>query len=96
MESHGSSVKMANLIVLPEAMADVQSIGRIIRAAFGRDTDRWLEALRASTAWRDLSFVAEIGGQVIGHVAFTRAWIDTPHRLVEVLMFSPMSVTPAF
>ncbi|WP_030483358.1 GNAT family N-acetyltransferase [Nocardioides aequoreus] len=32
---------------------------------------------------------------VLGHVALSRGWVDARERLVEVLVLSPLSVTPA-
>jgi putative acetyltransferase len=53
-------------------------------------------ALRASPDWIDgLSFVAEAGGAVVGHVLLTRSLLDAPAQLVDVLVLSPMSVAPA-
>jgi putative acetyltransferase len=52
-----------------------------------------LDALRASWAWADeLSFVAERSGRIVGQVLYTRALVDAPLRLVEVLVLSPVSV----
>ena len=39
--------------------------------------------------------MAERGGQIIGHVLFTRSLLDAPQRLVDVLVLSPVSVIPA-
>ena len=47
-----------------------------------------------SDAWRDLSFVASLDGDVVGHVSYSRGWLDAPSRLVEVLVLSPLSVRP--
>ncbi|MER6350451.1 N-acetyltransferase [Streptomyces sp. NPDC001634] len=41
-----------------------------------------------------LSLVAEHGGQVVGHVMFTRSLLDAPRRLVDVQVLSPVAVTP--
>ena len=55
-----------------------------------------VDALHASWAWSDdLSFVAEIDGELVGQVLYTRAWLDAPQRLVEVLVLSPVGVVPA-
>lgn len=55
-----------------------------------------VEALRESTAWIDgLSFVAKSEGRVVGHVLVTRALLDAPRRLVDVLVLSPLAVAPA-
>jgi putative acetyltransferase len=69
-----------------------------------------LDDLRTSPAWLDLSFVAELGteiggetgseadgetaGEVVGHVSLSRAWVDDPRAVVDVLVLSPLSVRP--
>jgi putative acetyltransferase len=54
-----------------------------------------LDALRASWAWEDgLSFVAELGGEIVGQVLYTHATLDAPGRLVDVLVLSPIGVRP--
>ena len=45
-------------------------------------------------AWLGLSFVAEEKDEVVGHIGYTRAWLDTPTKLLEVLVLSPLSVRP--
>lgn len=79
--------------VRPETAADVPTTREVVAAAFGEEpVADLLDALRESDAWRDLSFVAEENGEVVGHVSFTRGWLDAPRRLVEVLVLSPLSV----
>ncbi|MCB0998202.1 MAG: N-acetyltransferase [Acidimicrobiales bacterium] len=66
-------------------------------AAFGDDESIGvlLDALRASWAWvPELSIVAELDAQVCAHVSFTRAIVDAPDRLVDVLVLSPVGVRP--
>ena len=41
-----------------------------------------------------LSFVAELDGDVVGHIQLSRSWLDAPERLVEVLVLSPLGVAP--
>jgi putative acetyltransferase len=73
----------------------VAATGAVVAAAFGDEPiEELVEALRASSAWRHLSYVAELDGRVVGHVSFTRGWLDSPSRLVEVLVLSPLSVHP--
>lgn len=56
-----------------------------------------VDALRPSRHWIDgLSFVAELGGSLVGHILFTRGLLDAPRRLVEVLVLSPVSVATAY
>ncbi len=42
-----------------------------------------------------LSLVAEVDGQVVGHVMFTRNLLDAPQRLVDVQVLSPVAVLPS-
>jgi putative acetyltransferase len=66
-------------------------------AAFGdnQGIGTLLDELRSSWAWdASLSFVADLDGSVVGHVLYTRAILDSPSRLVEVLVLSPIGVQP--
>lgn len=71
-------------------------MGEVVEAAFGSPSGvhLLLHDLRSSVAWLGLSFVAVDDGEVVGHVAYSRAWLDDPRRLIEVLVLSPMSVRP--
>ena len=84
------------MIVRPEQPSDVPEVQQVVEAAFGRQhgVHLLLEELRTSIAWLGLSFVAVDADEIAGHVAYTRAWVDAPRRLVEVLVLSPMSVRP--
>src|ERR1700727_205140 len=54
-----------------------------------------VDALRETITPTDgLSLVAEQGGQIVGHVMFTRSLLDAPRRLVEVQVLSPLAVMP--
>lgn len=78
----------------PERPAD-DSVREVVREAFGDDgVVALLDDLRSNPAWLDLSFVAEDGGEVVGHVSLTRAWVDDPRNVVEVVVLSPLSVRP--
>ncbi len=79
-----------------ENPGDEAAVSRVVEVAFGKDkTPKLLQALRDSSAWLGLSFVAEIDGKPVGHIAFTRGWLDAPSKIVEVLILSPVSVSPA-
>ncbi|MEV4561072.1 N-acetyltransferase [Kitasatospora sp. NPDC049285] len=43
-----------------------------------------------------LSLVAEADGRVVGHVMATRCLLDSPRRLVDVQVLSPLAVLPGF
>jgi putative acetyltransferase len=84
-----------SLTVRPETLDDVDVVEEVTRAAFGgEEVTRLLHALRDSVAWLGLSYVAVLGGEVVGHVSYTRAWVDAPDRVVGVLVLSPLSVRP--
>lgn len=81
--------------IRPETSGDLAEARAVVAAAFdGEPVAELVDALRASSAWRDLSFVADQDGEVVGHVSFTRGWVDAPRRTVEVLVLSPLSVRP--
>jgi len=64
-------------------------------AAFGGDQQigELLDALCECWAWDDdLSFVAEDDSGLVGHVLYTHAILDTPRRLQDVLVLSPLGV----
>ena len=83
-----------------ERPGDEAAVRAVVAAAFG-DTEGGrhsvsaiVDDLRSSDAWLGLSYLAETGGQVVGHVSFTRSLLDAPRRLVDVLVLSPLSVAP--
>lgn len=78
-----------------ETAEDRDVVRHVVAAAFGGDkVPRLLDDLRESVAWLGLSFVAEEKDEVVGHIGYTRAWLDTPTKLLEVLVLSPLSVRP--
>jgi putative acetyltransferase len=81
-----------------EQESDQPAVRRVHLRAFGdhgRSVADLVEALRPSiTPAAGLSLVAEEQGDVVGHVMFTRVWLDAPRRLVEVQSLSPLAVLP--
>lgn len=82
-----------------ERPEDHDAIGVVVGQAFGGHghdgVPDLVDGLRASPAWIDgLSFVAEHDDRVVGHVLLTRATLDAPQRLVDVLVLSPLAVLP--
>jgi putative acetyltransferase len=84
--------------VRAEELADEAAANRVIAEAFGDDgaavallADE-LRGLVAADAGS--SFVAELDGQIVGHVMFTRSLLDAPPRLVDVQVLSPLAVDP--
>lgn len=83
-------------ILRPERPGEAAAVHELVEAAFGEPViGELVDRLRASPDWiGGLSFVAEEGGRLVGHVLFTRALLDAPPRLVDVLVLSPVSVVP--
>ncbi len=85
------------MIVRPESLEDAAeraAIYEINRAAFGRpDEAQLVEALRAAGAVL-LSLLAEADSQNVGHILFTRVWIDSAKAPVPAVALAPVAVLP--
>jgi predicted N-acetyltransferase YhbS len=54
-----------------------------------------VHSLRDKDGINELSFVAEINGEIVGHIIYSQAFILTPKdKKIEVLNFGPLSVKP--
>lgn len=85
------------VVLRAEKPGEAVAVDDLVVEAFGDERLHGLLAdLRSGDAWIDgLSFVAELDGELVGHVLFTRSHLDAPRRLVDVLVLSPLSVAPA-
>ncbi len=55
--------------------------------------DTLFDTLHTSWGWADdLSFVAELDGELVAQVLYTPAFVDAPERIVDVLVLSPVAV----
>jgi putative acetyltransferase len=85
--------------IRPEIDRDIPAIRSIHIAAFAhhphskQNEHLIVEALRAADVL-SVSLVAEVEGQVAGHVAFSPAWIDG--RVCDWQILGPVGVLPAF
>ena len=85
-----------NFTIHPETPADHDAAAQVNRLAFGGEAEpRLVRALREGGYVR-LSVVAELGGEVVGHVLFSWLPIETADGTVEALALAPMAVHPAF
>jgi putative acetyltransferase len=85
----------------PEDRAGVRALHLAAFGEHGPVVADLVDALReAITSENGLSLVAvtgsDGGGDVVGHVMFTRSLLDAPQRLVEVQVLSPLAVLPAW
>lgn len=85
------------LSIRPEDTRDHAAVRDLVARAFVEEPTvaDLVSLLRHDSAGEEgHSYVAEIGGEVVGHVMMTRAWVDALPRLVRVLVLSPLSVAP--
>jgi putative acetyltransferase len=83
--------------IRPEAPADRDAVRRVVREAFVDHPDQvvaMVDQLNESGSTR-ASLLAEVAGEVVGHVQLSRSWVDARERLVEVLVLSPLGVLPS-
>ena len=85
-----------NVLIRPESVADHEAVRHVNRLAFGRDAEaRLVDALRDGGYVR-VSLVAEMEGQVVGHILFSDVPIITGAGTVPALALAPMAVMPEF
>ncbi len=82
-----------------ENTEDKEDVHEINRMAFGQENEaRLVDLLRDSSAFvPELSLVAAIDNQLVGHILFSKIIItDKHHNEFESLALAPMAVLPAF
>lgn len=96
---HLQQEETAGLVIIvrnenPESIQDLSAIRSINQAAFeGCVEADLIEKLRAGGDVL-LSMVAESGNKIVGHILFSRMWIDTSSGLVPAAALAPMAVLP--
>lgn len=85
---------MADILVREETPSDYETVYRVEAEAFGRPAEADLvDALRTQGVLA-LSLVAEMGGMVVGHIAFSPATIVGEECSVEAVALAPVAVAP--
>ena len=80
--------------IRPETESDQEAIREVNRLAFGGDVEaRLVDALRDG-GYSGLSLVAEIDGELVGHILFSELPILSPFGTVPALSLAPMAVRP--
>jgi putative acetyltransferase len=81
--------------IRPQQSDDSENVRRVLTRSFRRETVAELaETLQREAQGR--AFVAEVEGELVGHAELSRCWLDTPERILEVLVLSPLGVLPEF
>lgn len=82
------------MVIRSERPADAATVRSINEAAFGRpDEADLIDRLRAEGAVL-LSLVAERAAQAVGHILFSRMWVDPPGLPIPAVALAPMAVRP--
>lgn len=87
----------AAALIRGEHAEDAARIADINRQAFGRDEEaRLIERLRAVPEFdADLSRVAVLDGQIVGHILLTPCVIEGDGASTPIVCLAPMAVHPA-
>jgi putative acetyltransferase len=82
------------IIIRAESPDDLEAVRAVNLAAFGEPTEAGLVDVLREACPEALSLVAEIDGQVVGHILFTPATVDGPTGVVRGMGLAPMAVLP--
>ena len=83
-----------DLILRRETPDDRHAIHSLTSQSFARPDEAGLiDALRAERAIL-LSLVAELDNRIVGHILFTRMWIETTAAPIPAVALAPMAVLP--
>ena len=83
------------LEIRPEEDQDRKAVWNVNRLAFdAEDEANLVDALRDG-GYVEVSLVAEIDGEIVGHILFTRLAINTDVGIVNALSLAPMAVLPS-
>jgi putative acetyltransferase len=84
------------MTIRPEQSEDVAAIRLVVTAAFGQAAEADLvEKLRAHGK-AVVSLVAEVDGQIVGHILFSEVTVETNPRNRKLIGLAPLAVLPAF
>lgn len=87
--------QVTRTLVRPEQSGDLDAIRRVHRAAFPTAAEaRLVDALRAAGRLV-VSLLAELDGEIAGHVAFSPVRIDAQQSARPALGLAPLAVRPA-
>lgn len=79
-----------------ETAEDDAAIRHVNRLAFGRDNEAGIVDGLRNSGYARISLVAEVNGEVVGHILFSDLSILTDKGTVPALSLAPMAVVPTF
>jgi putative acetyltransferase len=84
------------LVCRRELPADIPAIRAAETAAFGRPNEAQLVDALRSGGGLALSVVAELDGEIIGHIAYSPVTIESERGRFHALALAPVAVHPAW
>ncbi len=82
------------ITISKENKNNISEIANVTHAAFGQKTEAAIiESLRRDGALT-VSLVAEEGGKIVGHIAFSPVTLEMVDQKIEALGLGPMAVLP--
>lgn len=84
------------LIIRAETQADYPAVHQVNEYAFGRVNEADLVDVLRRNAEPHISLVAELNGQVVGHIFFSPVVIESEESSFTALGLAPMAVLPEF
>ena len=84
-----------NVKIRHETPEDRQAIWTVNRSAFESDAEANLVDALRDGGYVEVSLVAEIDDEIVGHILFSRVAIITKVGTVEALSLAPMAVLPS-
>lgn len=84
------------MLIRPESTVDHDAIRRVVSAAFGSPVEAQLvDRIRASPEYvPEMALVAEVDGEVVGHVMISHAALRHREGVRRISMLSPLAVLP--
>jgi len=84
------------VVVRIEQPKDIDAVRLVNGLAFGQSEEgRIVDRLRESCEGR-LSLVAIFKNEIVGHILFSPATLETPGRVIEGMGLAPMAVSPEY
>ena len=80
------------IVVRPERPEDAEAIRQVVDAAFQQSAESILVDRLREDGDLVLSLVAEEDGAIVGHVAFSRLYVEDDDRRVPAVALAPLSV----
>jgi putative acetyltransferase len=80
--------------IRPENREDRDAIRHVNNAAFGGDVEANLVDALRDGGFAEVSLVAELDGEIVGHILFSPVSITTKAGNVDAMSLAPMSIVP--